>query len=155
MFSEFLTGFWAVRELWWKYSPPPQFFIFPKHIQYHKISTISTSQRVSHQGSSQNQRFLRFHHIKRANNLFSILKLLLTVPKIDKKTSTINMKNLGQLCHFWDNGQKLGFGEVGAVHPPQIWKKMKKFDLNQKLPQNREIPLFWWETRWVHTSRIF
>ena len=58
------------------------------------------AQRVSHQGSSQNQRFLRFHHIKRANNLFSILKLLVTVPKIDKKTSTINMKNLGQLCHF-------------------------------------------------------
>ena len=25
----------------------------------------------------------------------------------------------------------------------QYENKMKKFDLNQKLPQNREIPLFW------------
>jgi hypothetical protein len=38
-----------------------------------------TSQRVSHQGSSQNQRFLRFHHIKRANNLFSIIAVLTSI----------------------------------------------------------------------------
>ena len=33
MFSDFLTAFWAVRELFWKYSPPPQFLFCP-NIQY-------------------------------------------------------------------------------------------------------------------------
>ena len=79
-----------------------------------------------------------FQYGKFANNLFSILKQLVTVPKMGKIHQISNMT-------FWGN---FAIFETTATAPP-IRKKMKKFDLNQKLPQNREIPLFWWETRWA------
>ena len=52
------------------------------------------------------------------------------------------MKILGQLCHFFRQRPKTRFWRGGSIAPTfNMKKKMKKFDLNQKLPQNREIPL--------------
>ena len=84
-----------------------------------------------------------FQYGKFANNLFSILKLLVTVPKMGKIQHISNMTFWGNFAIFETTAKNSVLERwVPGTHL-QYEKKMKKFDLNQKLPQNREIPLFW------------
>ena len=80
-----------------------------------------------------------FQYGKFANNLFSILKQLVTVPKMGKIHDLSNMTFWGNFAIFETTAKN----SVLAGTDLKYEKKMKKFDLNQKLPQNREIPLFW------------
>ena len=88
-----------------------------------------------------------FQYGKFANNLFSILKLLVTVPKMGKIHHISNMTFWGNFAIFETTAKNSVLGRWGPGPHPQYEKKMKKFDLNQKLPQNREIPLFLKEIR--------
>ena len=98
---------------------------------------VTQRDRVYHQASS------GFQYGKFANNLFPILKLLVTVPKMAKKPLLSNMKIWGNFAIFETTAKNSVLVRwVPGTHL-QYEKKMKKFDLNQKLPQNREIPLFW------------
>jgi hypothetical protein len=84
-----------------------------------------------------------FQYGKFANNLFSILKLLVTVPKMGKIHHISNMTFWGNFAIFETTAKNSVLGRwVPGTHL-KYEKKMKKFDLNQKLPQTREIPLFW------------
>ena len=88
-----------------------------------------------------------FQYGKFANNLFSILKQLVTVPKMGKIHHISNMTFWGNFAIFETTAKNSVLERWGPGPHLKYEKKMKKFDLNQKLPQNREIPLFWWETR--------
>jgi len=60
-----------------------------------------------------------------------------------KKPLLSNMKIWGNFAIFETTAKNSVLERwVPGTHL-QYEKKMKKFDLNQKLPQNREIPLFW------------
>jgi len=84
-----------------------------------------------------------FQYGKFANNLFSILKLLVTVPKRGKIHHISNMTFWGNFAIFETTAKNSVLGRWVHCTHLQYEKKMKKFDLNQKLPQNQEIPLFW------------
>ena len=84
-----------------------------------------------------------FQYGKFANNLFSILKLLVTVPKMGKIQHISNMTFWGNFAIFETTAKNSVLERWVPGQHLQYEKKMKKFDLNQKLPQNREIPLFW------------
>jgi hypothetical protein len=53
------------------------------------------------------------------------------------------MKFWGNFAIFETTAKNSVLGRCMPGMHLQSEKKMKKFDLNQKLPQNREIPLFW------------
>ena len=84
-----------------------------------------------------------FQYGKFANNLFSILKQLVTVPKMGKIHDLSNMTFWGNFAIFETTAKNSVLGRSVPGTDLKYEKKMKKFDLNQKLPQNREIPLFW------------
>ena len=88
-----------------------------------------------------------FQYGKFANNQFSILKLLVTVPKMGKTHHISNMTVWDKMAIFETTAKNSVLERCGPGPHLKYEKKMKKFDLNQREPQNREIPLFWWETR--------
>ena len=72
-----------------------------------------------------------FQYGKFANNMFSILKLLLTVPKMAKKPLLSNMKIWEKMAIFETTAKNSVLVRwVPGTHL-QYEKKMKKFDLNQ------------------------
>ena len=54
-----------------------------------------------------------------------------------------NMTFWGNFAIFETTAKNSVLGRWVHCTHLQYEKKMKKFDQNQKLPQNREIPLFW------------
>ena len=75
-----------------------------------------------------------FQYGKFANNLFSILKQLVTVPKMGKIHHISNMTFWGNFAIFETTAKN----SVLAGSHLQYEKKMKKFDLNQKFaPKSR------------------
>jgi len=75
--------------------------------------------------------------------MFSILKLLLTVPKMAKKPLLSNMKIWDKMAIFETTAKNSVLGRWVHCTHLQYEKKMKKFDLVRILSQNHEIPLFW------------
>ena len=84
-----------------------------------------------------------FQYGKFANNLFSILKQLVTVPKMGKIHHISNMTFWGNFAIFETTAKNSVLERSVQCTDLKYEKKMKKFDLNQKLPHNHEIPLFW------------
>jgi len=65
------------------------------------------------------------------------------VPKMGKIHHISNMTVWDKMAIFETTAKNSVLERCGPGPHLQSEKKMKKFDLNQKLPQNREIPLFW------------
>ena len=84
-----------------------------------------------------------FQYGKFANNMFSILKQLVTVPKMGKIHHISNMTVWDKMAIFETTAKNSVLGRSVHCTDLKYEKKMKKFDLNRELPQNREIPLFW------------
>ena len=99
------------------------------------------SQRVSHHTGVISKS--GFQYGKFANNLFSILKQLVTVPKMGKTHHISNMTVWDKMAIFETTAKNSVLGRCGPGTHPQYEKKMKKFDLVRILSQNHEIPLFW------------
>ena len=73
----------------------------------------------------------------------ALLKQLVTVPKMGKIHHISNIKFWGNFAIFETTAKNSVLERCGPGTHLKYEKKMKKFDLNQKLPQNRGIPLFW------------
>ena len=88
-----------------------------------------------------------FQYGKFANNLFSILKLLVTVPKMGKIHNISNMTVWDKMAIFETTAKNSVLGRWGVTLHLKYEKKMKKFDLDllvvRILSHNHEIPLFW------------
>ena len=76
-------------------------------------------------------------------NLFPILKLLVTVPKMGKIHHISNMTFWGNFAIFETTAKNSVLERCMPGMHLQYEKKMKKFDLVRILSHNREIPLFW------------
>jgi hypothetical protein len=84
-----------------------------------------------------------FQYGKFANNLFSILKQLVTVPKMGKTHHISNMTVWDKMAIFETTAKNSVLERWGVTPHLKYEKKMKKFDLVRILSQNHEIPLFW------------
>ena len=84
-----------------------------------------------------------FQYGKFANNLFSILKLLVTVPKMGKIHHILNMTVWDKMAIFETTAKNSVLERCRPGLHLQYEKKMKKFDLVRILSHNHEIPLFW------------
>ena len=82
-----------------------------------------------------------FQYGKFANNLFSILKLLVTVPKMGKIHHISNMTVWDKMAIFETTAKNSVLERWGPGPHLKSEKKMKKFDLVRILSQNHEIPL--------------
>ena len=83
-----------------------------------------------------------FQYGKFANNLFSILKQLVTVPKMGKTHHISNMTVWDKMAIFETTAKNSVLERWGPGPDLKYEKKMKKFDLVRILSQNHEIPLF-------------
>ena len=83
-----------------------------------------------------------FQYGKFANNLFSILKLLVTVPKMGKIHHISNMTVWDKMAIFETTAKNSVLERWGPGPDLKYEKKMKKFDQVRILSQNHEIPLF-------------
>ena len=83
-----------------------------------------------------------FQYGKFANNLFPILKLLVTVPKMDKTHHISKMTVWDKMAIFETTAKISVLERCGPGPHLKYEKKMKKFDLVRILSQNHEIPLF-------------
>ena len=111
-------------------------------------STLSESLTRGHLKSG-------FQYGKFANNLFSILKLLVTVPKMGKIHHISNMTVWDKMAIFETTAKNSVLERWGPGPDLKYEKKMKKFDLVRILSHNHEIPLFWWETHWASIANYF
>ena len=84
-----------------------------------------------------------FQYGKFANNLFYILKLLVTVPKMGKIHNISNMTVWDKMAIFETTAKNSVLERSVQCTDLKHGKKMKKFDLVRILSQNHEIPLFW------------
>ena len=96
-----------------------------------------------------------FHYGKFANNMFSILKLLLTVPKMAKKPLLSNMKIWDKMAIFETTAKNSVLGRWVHCTHLQYEKKMKKFDLVRICPKIMKFRYFCEKLRFFFSTKIF